>query len=52
VLPKRKYIEAVFDEENIILVTKEEHENIERSPFMYPVVNRLRNKLLKKYGLK
>jgi hypothetical protein len=52
ILPKRKYIEAIFDEQNIILVTKEEHENIERSPFMYPIVNRLRTKLLKKYGLK
>lgn len=51
ILPKEKYPQACFDEENIILLTLEEHDNVERDMYKYPEVNRRRELLKKKYGI-
>jgi hypothetical protein len=49
ILPKEKYKEACFDEENIILLTLEEHSNVENDMYRYEEVNKRRNHLLTKY---
>jgi len=49
ILPKNKYPEACLDEENIILLTLEEHSNVENDMYKYEEVNKRRNHLLKKY---
>jgi hypothetical protein len=49
ILPKEKYPEACFDEENIILLTLEEHSNVESDIYKYEEVNKRRNHLLTKY---
>lgn len=49
ILAKNKYPEACFDEENIILLTLEEHSNVENDMYKYEEVNERRNHLLKKY---
>jgi hypothetical protein len=49
ILPKEKYPEACFDEENIILLTLEEHSNVESDMYRYEEVNKRRNYLLNKY---
>lgn len=49
ILPKEKYPEAMYDEENIVLVTLEEHDNVERDMYKYDVINKMREKLLEKY---
>jgi len=49
ILPKEKYPEACFDEENIILLTLEEHSNVENDMYRYEEVNKRRNHLLTKY---
>ena len=50
ILPKEKYPEAALDEENIILLTLEEHDNVERDMYKYDVINSKRIKLLEKYA--
>jgi hypothetical protein len=49
ILPKEKYPEACLDEENIILLTLEEHSNVENDMYKYEEVNKRRNHLLTKY---
>lgn len=49
ILPKEKYPEACLDEENIILLTLEEHSNVESDMYRYEEVNKRRNYLLTKY---
>jgi hypothetical protein len=39
ILPKEKYPQACFDEENIILLTLEEHEQVELDMYRYDEVN-------------
>ena len=51
ILPKEKYPEARLDEENIILLTLEEHDNVEKDMYKYPEVNRRRELLKTKYNL-
>lgn len=50
ILPKSKYHEAMFDEENIILLTFDEHTKVENDPICFEEVNRRREKLKEKYG--
>lgn len=50
ILPKEKYPEAMLDEENIILLTLEEHDNVERDIYKYQIINIKREKLLQKYA--
>lgn len=51
ILPKEKYPQACFDEENIILLTLDEHTNVESDIYKYPEVNRKRELLKKKYDI-
>jgi hypothetical protein len=51
ILSKEKYPEAALDEENIILLTLEEHDNVEADMYKYPEVNRRRELLKIKYGI-
>lgn len=49
ILPKEKYPEAKFDEENIILLTWQEHDQVEMDMFRFHEVNERRNVLKVKY---
>jgi len=50
ILPKSKYPEGAYDEENIILLTLEEHDNVENDMYKYHIVNEKRSYLMEKYG--
>lgn len=50
ILPKSKYKEAMYDEDNIILLTWDEHGNVESNPTRYQIINDRREKLKEKYG--
>lgn len=50
ILPKEKYPEASLDEENIILLTLNEHDQVESDIYRYEEINQRRETLLKKYG--
>ena len=49
ILPKNKYPEAKFDEESIILLTFDEHQNVESNKFRYEEINIRRERLQEKY---
>jgi hypothetical protein len=49
ILPKEKFPEAEYDEDNIILLTFDEHNNVEMNMYKYPEVNVRRDKLNLKY---
>jgi len=51
ILPKRNYPEAEFDEDNIILLTPEEHANVESDIFRYEEINKRRILLKLKYHI-
>ena len=50
ILPKEKYIDASLDEQNIILLTLEEHDQVEMDMYRYEEVNEKRKQLLNKYA--
>lgn len=49
ILPKERCPEARYDEENIILLTFDEHQKVENNPYSFPVINEIREKLMIKY---
>ena len=51
ILPKSKYPQAALDEENIILLTWQEHDQVEMDPTRYEEVNKRREQLKKKYEI-
>ena len=51
ILPKNKYPQAALDEENIILLTLNEHEQVEMDIYRYEEVNRRRELLQQKYEI-
>jgi hypothetical protein len=51
ILPKEKYPEAMYDEENIVLLSGDEHGNVESDMYRYEYINSLRNYLKTKYDL-
>lgn len=51
ILPKSKYPEADLDADNIIIMTMDEHNNVENDMYKYAEVNKRREQLLKKYDL-
>ena len=51
ILPKSKYPLFALDEENIILLTGDEHTNVENDIYKYEEVNNRRDYLKKKYDL-
>lgn len=48
ILPKSKYPEVAYDKSNIILLTLDEHTNVEADMYRYEEVNRRRIELLNK----
>jgi len=50
ILPKSKYPEAEFDSSNIILLTFDEHQQVENQPNFYPEINKRREELLERYS--
>ena len=51
ILPKEKYPEASLDQENIILLTWEEHDQVEMDTTRYEEVNKRREQLKQKYNV-
>jgi hypothetical protein len=51
ILPKEKYPQAAFDEENIILLTWQEHDQVEMYPTKYEEINKRREQLKQKYDI-
>lgn len=51
ILPKEKYSMSELDEENIILLTTDEHANVENDMYCYEEVNNKRKHLIEKYKL-
>ena len=51
ILPKEKYPQAALDEENIILLTLNEHDQVEKDIYRYEEVNKRREQLKKKYEI-
>jgi len=51
ILPKNKYPEGRMDEENIILLTINEHANVEADIYRYQKINDIRKYLLNKHKL-
>ena len=51
ILPKEKYPEASLDQENIILLTLDDHTNVENNMYKYEEVNKRREQLKKKYDI-
>lgn len=51
ILPRLKYPFAQYDEENIILLTGDEHADVESDMYKFDEVNRRRDELKKKYDL-
>ena len=49
ILSKEKYPQASLDEENIVLLTLEEHEQVELDMYRYEEINDQRKYLLNKY---
>lgn len=52
ILPKEKYPQARFDEHNIILLTLDEHTNVENDMYKYQEVNLRREILKAKYNIR
>ncbi len=49
ILPKSKYPDAGYDKSNIILLTLDEHTNVEADMYKYEEVNKRRESLKLKY---
>jgi hypothetical protein len=49
ILPKSKYPDASYDKSNIILLTLDEHTNVEADIYKYEEVNKRRESLKLKY---
>lgn len=49
ILPKEKYPEACFDEDNIVILSWQEHDTVERDMYRYPEINKRRELLKIKY---
>lgn len=51
IVPKSKWGEGRYIEENCILMTIQEHSNVENDPYKYEEINRRREVLKEKYGI-
>ena len=51
ILPKEKYPQASLDEDNIILLSLDEHTNVENDIYKYEIINKKREQLKIKYNL-
>ena len=48
IMPKEKYPELAYEESNIILLTLDEHTNVENDIYRYEEINKRRSELLNK----
>lgn len=51
ILEKNKYPKAMFDEENIALLSLDEHSNVESNIYKYEEINERRKYLKNKYNI-
>ena len=51
ILPSRKFPEAKYDPQNLIILLPDEHGNVENDHFRYEEINKRREQLKIKYGL-
>lgn len=51
ILPKKKYPQAALDPENIIILSIEEHDQVEIKPNRYEEINKRREQLKTKYNI-
>jgi len=51
ILPKEKYPDAMYDEENIVFLTLDEHSDVENNMYKYTEINVQREYLKIKYNL-
>lgn len=51
ILSKSKYPQAEYDEENIIILTADEHATVEMNIYKYEEINKRREKLKQKYNI-
>lgn len=51
ILPKKKYPKAKLDEENVIILSLDEHENVEIDMYRYEEINKRREQLIEKYNI-
>ena len=51
IIPKQKCKEGILDEQNIILLSTEEHYKVETDKYCYEEINNRRNYLEKKYNI-
>ena len=51
IISKGKYPEAMYDKENIIILSLDEHSNVESNMHKYEEVNKRREQLYKKYKI-
>ncbi len=51
ILPKKQFPQAEYDEENIILLTWNEHDQVGMDMYYYEEINKRREKLKIKYNL-
>lgn len=51
ILPKKEYPYAKYDRQNIILLTLEEHDNVEIDMYRYEEINKRREQLKTKYNI-
>jgi len=52
ILLKSSVPEAKFDEANLIFLTLDEHSQVHSNPYRYPEINRRRELLMEKFGVK
>lgn len=51
ILEKKNHPEAMYDEENIIILSSTEHEQVHLDIYRYEEINKRREKLKEKYGI-
>lgn len=51
ILSKKEHDYAKYDRQNIILLTIEEHDNVEMDMYRYEEINKRREQLINKYGI-
>lgn len=51
IMGKKKYPELAFEEENIILLSWDQHSSVEANPYKYEKINYIREKLKLKFNI-
>jgi len=51
ILPKSKYPQLCLEEENLIIISFEEHQEVENDMYKYDEINQRREKIKEKFGI-